>query len=83
MTMKHRLLSKGDLCRIFSLYRGDGLNYQKLRQKILTDDVLNKVGLTPEEYKAQRGDFDYHISSKIIEHLKLDFEEYQQMEQAA
>lgn len=73
MTLK--LLSKGDLCRMFSLYRGQRLDYRKLRQKILTDEALEEIGMTPEEYRQIRGDFDYQITRKIVKYLRLEVDE--------
>ena len=70
-----RLITKGDLCRFFHLMRGEKLDYQKLRTKVMTDEVLEALELTPEEYKELRGNFSFELSKKIIEYFQIGEDE--------
>lgn len=72
------LLSKEKLCRIFGLYsQASGrCYYGALRKKVLTDDVLARVGMDPRKYKTVKT-FDAKTSKAIIEVLKIEKHEIQ------
>ncbi len=74
-----RLINKGDLCRFFNLNRGNKLDYQKLRRKILTDEVLEELGLTPEEYTKIRSDFSFELTKKVIEYFQIEADEIDEL----
>jgi hypothetical protein len=59
-------LSKKDLARIFgiTIFRNGNANTVELRRGYFTDDVLNKLGLSIEDYKKIRT-FDKLTSEKI------------------
>jgi hypothetical protein len=71
--MAKKLLSKQDLCRIFGLYSAQTgtAYYQSLREKVLTDDVLKRLGIDKEAYKYRKV-FTAEESSRIIEHFKIE-----------
>jgi hypothetical protein len=71
--MAKKLLSKQDLCRIFGLYSEQtGIAYyQALREKVLTDEVLERLNIDKEAYKYRKV-FTADESRRIIEHFQIE-----------
>lgn len=60
-------LTKKELCYIFGLVNNSGRRYSdKLRKELFTDEVLNKLDLSIEEYRKMRT-FTFTQSRIIIE----------------
>lgn len=68
-----KLLTKKDLCQIFGLYsqRSNQMYYKALRDKVMTNDLLLKIGLTPETYRFKKV-FSAQQTQIIIETLKIE-----------
>ncbi len=49
-------------------------SYRKLREKVFTDSVLERIGISPEEYNRIRI-FDRVTSLKIVQHLSISSDE--------
>lgn len=73
------LLSKKELCRIFGLYsQMTGTCYYKLlRQKVFTDEALEGMGMTIEDYKKVKV-FDSVTSAKIMKYFNIDQSELEE-----
>jgi len=71
-----KLLTKKDLCQIFGLYsqRSNQMYYKALRERVMTNEVLKKIGLTPETYRFKKV-FTASQSQIIIETLKIENDE--------
>ena len=76
LTNMKKLLTKKDLCQIFGLYsqRSNQMYYKALRDKVMTNDLLTKIGLTPETYRFKKV-FTASQSQIIIETLKIETSE--------
>jgi len=71
-----KLLSKKDLCLVFGLYspKTNIMYYKSLRDKVMTNEVLQKIGLTPVEYRWKKV-FNAETTTKILEILKIEIHE--------
>lgn len=71
-----RLMTKGDLCEIFGFVsKSSGEKYYgQLRKMILTDEVLEQIGIDPERYEEITGrmTFNYLETKKIVDFFKID-----------
>jgi len=76
-----KLLSKSDLCRIYGYYsRRSGKCYtHRLREKVLTDEVLHRVGIDPNEYAKIRI-FTALQTQRLIRELKIEKNEMEDLE---
>lgn len=74
-----RTLTKSALCRIFGLYsrRSGKCYYEKLRETYFTNDALEKMGITQQEYEKRVGGkpFTFEQSERIIAHFRITREE--------
>ncbi len=74
-----RTINKKDLCIIFGLVSPSGrtIYYRKLIQHYFTREVLDKIGLEPEEYADLRGGkpFSYEQTRTIIEVFNISEDE--------
>lgn len=52
MTPIKRLLTKGDLCKVFGLIsaRSNRCYYNRLRKFVLTDEILEQAGIDKQKY---------------------------------
>lgn len=71
-----RLLTKRDLCRIFGLFsaKTDLFYYKTLREQVMTDEVLDRLEISPERYSSIRGPktFFYPESLRIIRYFNIE-----------
>lgn len=68
-----KLLTKGDLCRIFGLI-SSGNNryyYNRLRKFVLTDEILDQAGVDKEKYSKIRV-FTAKQSNMLFKLLDID-----------
>lgn len=82
--MSYRIWSKKSLCILFGLYstKTGQCYYNRLRKKILTDDVLYQAGIALEEYTRIRT-FTAEQSRKLTEILDLPNEEKEDLATSA
>ena len=67
-------LTKGKLCEIFGLRSPKGKKYyRKLREHIFTDEVLEELRLTVEDYKRRQ--FTYAQTQRIIQKFDIQAHE--------
>ena len=70
-------VNKKSLCIALEEYYPSGrCKYDVLEAGYFTDDVLDQIGITREEYKDHRGFFDYQTTKKIIEIFELTEEDF-------
>ncbi|MEL6140315.1 MAG: hypothetical protein AAFU67_01715, partial [Bacteroidota bacterium] len=72
-----KTLYKSELADIFGLRAASGrIYYTKLRELYFTDEALNKLGISPEDYaKVRQRPFDYIQTQRIIEFFNITPEE--------
>jgi hypothetical protein len=69
-----RQLSKRDLYEIFGCINQQGRHLQRRWSKFWTDEALDAVGLSREEFRTIKV-FSYDQTTKIVEHFKIQPEE--------
>ena len=60
-----QMITKKDLRNHF------GISGRTLRTKVFPDEVLERIGMTPEEYKKHKGYFNPTITQKIYKVLNI------------
>lgn len=67
-----RLFSKKDMCRVLDCWHPSGRpNYFRLNRFFLTERILEKAGITREEYRKARV-FTYKQGKGIVKALEME-----------
>jgi hypothetical protein len=73
MTPTKRLLTKGDLCKVFGLIsvRSNRCYYNRLRKFVLTDEILDAAGVDKQKYSKNHV-FTADQSQRLRSLLEID-----------
>lgn len=73
MTQTKKLLTKGDLCKIFGLIsiHSNRCYYNRLRRFVLTDQILEQAGIDKQHYSKNHV-FTADQSQRLRTLLKID-----------
>jgi hypothetical protein len=63
------LITKKWLCVRFGCYNSSGCNYKRLYTCVLTDDVLLKIGLTPDLCKSKSFKTFTAVQSNLLKNI--------------
>lgn len=71
-------LTKSELAQILDCWKKGRIepNYKKLRSKFFTADVLNRIGITRQQYNRIK-EFNRELTIKIIEVLQIENEAHE------